>query len=156
MKPTWKEYDSEAWDHGVAGGSPQPGRPTDRFVFNDCGICINPHVLGVAAKSWRIGIYTAKDRRGRWVAGADFSFQNAGFGSGCLEGDVNFSTPEEKDARILMLRKAHLCVERWSNPGQSCPIPGDQAREALRLISEKIAELSAPKQPIFTQLSLFD
>lgn len=156
MKPTWKEYDIEAWEHGVAGCSPKPGRSTDRFVFNDCGVCVNPHVLGVAAKTWRIGIYTARNKRGRWVAGSDVSFPTAGHGRGALNVDAD-SFPEEWGARSMELRRAALWIERYMNrETASCPIPGAQAREALRLISEKIAELEPKKVPTFTQLSLFD
>ncbi len=157
MKPTWKTYDIEAWQHGVAGCSPRSfPMPTDRFLWNDCGVCTNPHVLGVAAKSWRIGIYTAKNKRGRWVSGSDVSFQTAGHCRGALNVDAD-SFPEEWAARSMELRRVAHWIEIYMNPvTASCPIPGSHAREALRLISQAIQDIEPKKVPVYTQLSLFD
>lgn len=155
MKPTWKTYDIEEWEHGVAGCSPNPGRPTDRFVFNDCGVCINPHVLGVAAKSWRIGIYTACDERGRWVGGLDVSFLNAGCGYGALKRDAN-NFPEEWGAQSFHLRRAAHWLEVHSNQKtRSCSISMSSAREALLLISQALESVEPRRMPVYTQLTLF-
>lgn len=156
MKPSWKTYHIEAWEHGVAGCSPRTSPvPKDRFLWNDLGICTNPHVFGVAAKGWRIGIYTAQNKRGRWVAGADVSFLNAGYGYGVLNVDAD-SFPAELGAKARELRRAALWVEKWaSRTYASCPIPPGQANEALRLISEALEIVEPKKVPVYTQLSLF-
>lgn len=156
MKPTWKEYDIEAWEHGVAGCSPQPGRPTDRFVFNDCGVCVNPHVLGIAGRGWRIGIFTSQTPSGLWTHARDVSFPTAGWSALPWRLSINGESSEDK-ARLAELRTIAAFVEENADQQKvSCPIPGAQAHEALRLISEKIAELEPKKVPTFTQLSLFD
>ncbi len=157
MKPTWKIYDIESWEHGVAGCSPRSFPvPTDRFLWNNCGVCTNPHVLGVAAKSWRIGIYTAKNKRGRWVAGSDVSFMTAGHCRGALNADAD-SFPEEWGARSMELRRVAHWIEIYMNPETaSYPIPGPHAREALRLISQAIEDIEPKRMPVYTQLSLFD
>lgn len=157
MKPTWKTYDIEAWQHGVAGCSPRSfPMPTDRFLWNDCGVCTNPHVLGVAAKTWRIGIFTAQNKKGRWVAGSDVSFLTAGYGRGAMDIDAD-SFPAEWAARSMELRRAAGWIEKWSNRDfASCPIPAAQAREALILISQAIQDIEPKKVPVYTQLSLFD
>lgn len=157
MNPIWKKYDIEAWEHGVAGCSPRTSpAPKDRFLWNSLGICTNPHVFGVAAKGWRIGIYTAQNKRGRWVAGADISFLNAGYSYGALNVDAD-SYPEEWGAQARELRRSALWVEKWaSRTYASCPIPGSQAREALRLISRALEDIEPKRRPVFIQLSLFD
>lgn len=156
MKPSWKTYDIECWDHVVAGCSPRPGfQPGGPFRWNECGICTNPHVFGVYSRNWRIGILTAQNKRGRWVAGEDVSFITAGYIFGPLNVDAH-SFPEEWGARALSLRRIALWVERNANSDViSCPIPASQAREALRLISQAIEDIEPKRIPTYTQLSLF-
>ena len=154
MKPSWKTYDIGSWEQGVAGCSPLPGHEAGPFRWNECGICTNPHVFGVYSKDWRIGIFTAKNERGRWVAGADFSFRTVGYGCGPMNSDPN-QFPEEWGAQSAMLRKAAAFIERNSGSNVSCPIPGRTAREALCLISQAIEDIEPKRIPIYTQLSLF-
>lgn len=157
MKPIWKTYNIEEWEHGVAGCTPQPLRRVGPpFIWNNLGVCLNPHVLGVAAKGWRIGIYTARNKRGRWVAGSDVSFLNAGSGRGVLNVDAD-SFPEEWAARSMELRRISSWVRKYASKDYgSCPIPSVQANEALRLISEALDTIEPRRIPIYTQLSLFD
>lgn len=157
MKPSWKTYDTEAWNNGVAGCTPRPSPlPKDRFLWNSLGICTNPHVFGVAAKGWRIGIYTAQNKRGRWVAGADVSFHTTGgycYGVRNVDAD---SFPDEWGAQARELRSAALWVEKSASiTYASCPIPPGQAHEALCLISEALEIVEPKKVPVYTQLSLF-
>ena len=154
MEVTWKLYNIEEWEHGVAGCSPSR-RPLGRFVFNKSRVCINSNVLGLVGKGWRIGILTARRPDGRWVAGEDISFLSAGAGY-YPELDTCENFPEEKDAQRMQLQRVALWVERYANPEYiSCPIPRNQANLALRLISEKLTEINGPRLPIYTQLSLF-
>lgn len=156
MKPTWKEYTMAEWDR-FCGVSPDlHPRDTGGFVFNDCDVCINPHVLGLAARGWRIGIFTAQTPSGLWSHSRDISLPTAGV-SGlpwrlCLN-----ATRTEDQARCAELEFAANFVIMEADPVRvSCPISKRDAGILLRLISEKIAELEPKKVPTFTQLSLFD
>lgn len=157
MTPTWKKYDIEEWEHGVAGCTPRSfPMPTDRFLWNDCGVCTNPHVLGVATKSWRIGIFTARMDCGQWVVGADVSFPTAGYCRGASLTPLD-CFQSEWGAQSMELRHAATWIQRCMNSKTaSCPIPGSYAREALRLISQAIEDIEPKRRPVFTQLSLFD
>ena len=148
MRPAWKTCCIEEWRSGI-----ELLQPGDDFVWNDCGICLNPHVLGVRTKTWAVGIFSAKNEQGRWVGGADITFSNAGFGSGCLNTDPN-SFPEEWGAQAAYLRRASLWVECYLNRGASS-IPSGSGNEALRLISEALKIVEPKKVPVYTQLSLF-
>ena len=154
MKPTWKEYTMAEWDR-LCGVSPDlHPRDTGGFVFNDCDVCINPHVLGLDARGWRIAIFTAQTPSGLWTHARDISFPSGGWGALPWRLSINGESSEGK-ARLAELRAVAAWVELEADPKKvTCPIP--QAREALRLISKKIAELEPKKVPTFTQLSLFD
>lgn len=155
MRPGWKDYTCAEWDK-LCGLSPDfRCRETGRFVFNENGVCINPNVLGVLGRGWRISVCTAKDESGRWISGDDIAFSNAGHGRLPLSGDHdNFN--DEKEAQLATLRMIGPWIEQWADPRwTSCPISGAHATDALRLIREKIDELSAPKLPTYTQLSLW-
>lgn len=156
MRPTWKTYDIAEWDK-LCGVSPDlRGKRAPRFTFNENGVCTNPHVLGIAGKGWRIGIFTAQTPSGLWAHGRDISFPTSGVG--CLPGRLDFSAKMTEDkARLAELEYAANFVTKEADPRRvSCPISRRDADILLRLISEKVAELSAPKAPVFTQLSLFD
>lgn len=156
MKPTWKEYTMAEWDR-LCGVSPDlHPRDTGGFVFNNCGVCTNPHVLGIAGKGWRIGIFTAQTPSGLWSHCRDISFLTAGTSG--LPGRLQFSAETTEDkARCAELEFAAAFVTLHADRERvSCPISRRDADILLRLIREKIAELSSPNQPTFTQLSLFD
>lgn len=154
-KLTWREYTSAEWDK-LCGVSPDlRHRETGRFVFNKNGVCINPHVLGLAARDWRIGIYTAKTPSGLWSHARDVSFNTAGWGA--YPWRLSFDGKSSEDeARCAELHAIAAWVELNADQQKvSCPISGAHATAALSLIREKIDELSTPKLPIYTQLSLF-
>lgn len=154
-KPTWREYTSAEWYKLLGLPLDLISKESGRFVFNESGVCINPNVLGVVGRGWWISVCTAKDESGRWVSGDDISFSTAGHGCLPLSGDHN-NFNDEKEAQLATLRMLGPWVERWADPRlTSCPISGAHATAALRLIREKIDELSAPKLPTYTQLSLW-
>lgn len=156
MKPTWKEYTKAEWDK-LCGVSPDlHPKAADGFVFNSNGVCINPHVLGIYGRGWRIGIFTAQTPSGLWSSCRDISLPTAGWSGLPWRLDLNARRTEDQ-ARCVELELAANFVIMESDPVRvSCPICKRDAGILLRLIREKIAELSAPKQPTFTQLSLFD
>jgi len=156
MKPAWREYTMAQWD-SLCGVSPDlHPKAADGFVFNAHGVCINPHVLGLAARGWRIGIFTAQTPSGLWSHCRDITLPTAGV-SGlpwCLA--LHAESTEDK-ARIAELEFAAAFVALYSDWDKvSCPISRRDADILLRLISGKIAELEARQLPVFTQLSLFD
>lgn len=156
MKPTWKEYTMAEWDR-LCGVSPDlHPRETDRFVFNAHGVCINPHVLGLAARGWRIGVFTAQTPSGLWSHARDISFPSAGWSA--FPGRLTFhGESSEDEARCAELRLIAAWVELNADQQKvSCPIPGHYAREALRLISKALEDIEPKKVPTFVQLSLFD
>lgn len=156
MKPAWKEYTIAEWDK-LCGVSPDlRGKPADRFVFNSCGVCTNPHVLAIAGKGWRIGIFTAQTPSGLWSHCRDISFPTSGVSG--LPGRVAFNAEVTEDkARCAELEFAAAFVTLNADAKKvSSPISKRDADILLHLISEKLAELSAPRVPVYTQLSLFD
>ena len=155
MKTAWREYTMDQWD-SLCGVSPDlHPKAADGFVFNAHGVCINPHVLGLAARGWRIGIFTAQTPSGLWSHCRDISLQTAGVSG--LPGRLAFNAEStEGKARIAELKFAAAFVALNSDQQKvSCPIPQATATQALRLIAEKIAELEPKKVPTYTQLSLF-
>jgi len=156
MKPAWREYTMAQWDK-LCGVSPDlHPKAADGFVFNAHGVCINPHVLGLAARGWRIGIFTAQTPSGLWSHCRDISFPTAGVSGLPRRQAFNAESTEDK-ARIAELEFAAAFVALRSDRDKvSHPISRRDADILLRLIAEKIAELEPKKVPIFTQLSLFD
>lgn len=118
---------------------------SERFKFNDCGVCVNPDVSRIGKNGVSIEIRTAVVR-GKWTWGILYMLADRGGSFGC-----NLSNKDWTDTQEESLQHALEWAKDWLTAQMKDKSVAKKAKELLKGVENLMPK---KKQPV--QLELFN
>lgn len=118
---------------------------SERFKFNDSGVCVNPDTTDIGKGNARIEVYTAVVR-GKWTWGIYYMLPDRGGSFGCNLSNKDWTSSQEES-----LEHALQWAKDWLVKQMADKAVAKKAKELLNGVNNL---MPSRKQPI--QLELFN